>query len=82
MSGLCKDCRWWKPFEPGEPYHDRDLNHYYEGWGECELAEMKDGAPKHERSRAVGVDGERYVAGLVTAPDFGCGQFSGRAEKV
>lgn len=39
----------------------------------CELAQSR-GAKYHDKTRAVAMDGEGYLADLITWPDFGCVQ--------
>lgn len=79
--GLCRDCRHWRPYadEDTVPWPTEGL--YPQpprGWGFCHLAEMRDARPMVESTLAFGYDGEKYVGGLQTAPEFGCVQFEAR----
>lgn len=69
VVGYCRDCRWWSTVETT----------YRDGWGICEMAEsegQKDKfGPNYQQTLAFAVDGEMIIAGLETAPTFGCVQF-------
>jgi hypothetical protein len=69
--GECRACRWWRLESGLEGSAIAD-------WGECSLAESESDAPKVSTTRAYAYDCEQYKAGLLTAPDFGCNQWTAK----
>ncbi len=87
MSGTCKDCKHWHSFaawweEEGQYGYDSPDEVYSEWarrrYGSCNLAESNGDNPKNPETKAIAIDGERYSASLMTAPDFGCNQFQAK----
>lgn len=66
MSGLCRDCRFWR-----EPFVEVETD----GLKVCGRARSWLGDRQDEKSLAFARDAEEYAAELCTAPDFGCVQF-------
>lgn len=70
MSGLCKDCRWWKDLGPNGA----------EGYGECELARTEDGSTEHPENKdwkhltQLAAGALEIGTYLLTREDFGCVQ--------
>ena len=80
----CRSCRWWGEADSDE-FHIRNRP---AGWDLCTLSQafsLMDvvTAPKADGSpaRMYAQDGSEYWAGLVTAPDFGCNDFEGKANE-
>lgn len=59
---ICRNCEYWTQFMFNEKY-------------ECLLMRSSGGKADYPESKAVALDGEDYLAGVITQPDFGCIQF-------
>lgn len=77
-QGCCRDCRWWGEKDndllwAGDIRHPTDRHH-------CMLTYWDGQRPDWSHTKAYAVDGDNFLAILLTAPDFGCVQFEAKPE--
>jgi transposase len=78
MSGHCKDCVHWTPFDPTNPGGSvyRALLHAKpKAFGLCAKA---NGIKRDPTSLAYAEDGSDYKANFRTSPEFGCVMFEAK----
>lgn len=74
----CRDCRWWKQFQPGVNYEQGYWGDRLIGKGECEIAASSSShEPDYLDTLAI-ADSDCPATSLITSPDFGCVQFEAK----